>query len=107
MKKLPKEQKLTSTRHELAQFVTDQTGLPYVQSYEVLQLFLDKLIDNLLATNHLELRGFGIFEIIERKGRIGRNPKKPENTVWIPDRKTIRFRPSVLLKKRLGAKKAD
>ena len=40
-----------------------------------------------------------------RKARIGRNPKKPEDTVMIPDRRTVKFRPGRKFRDRLLASK--
>jgi nucleoid DNA-binding protein len=38
-----------------------------------------------------------------RKSRIGRNPKKPENVVTIPERKVVKFKPGKVMKKRVGS----
>jgi len=92
----------TSTRRDIASTMAEQTGVPYGQVYKMLQMFLDNLLENLIENQHLELRGFGVFEIITRKGRVGRNPRKPTEEVWIPDRQVIRFRPSAHLKKQIA-----
>ena len=63
---------------------------------------IEALLDNLKTNGHVELRGFGVFEIVERKGRKGRNPKKPSQEVWIPNRKTIKFKASRLLRDELA-----
>ena len=45
-----------------------------------------------------EFRDFGVFEVVTRKSRIGRNPNKPEDTVEIPTRRVVKFKPSKKLK---------
>ena len=39
-----------------------------------------------------------MFEIKVRKPRIGRNPNKPENTVVIPERRVVKFKPGKEMK---------
>ena len=46
----------------------------------------------------MELRNFGVFDVVTRKARVGRNPKNPTVTVQIPPKKTVRFRPGKELK---------
>ena len=40
----------------------------------------------------IELRNFGVFDVVTRKARVGRNPKMPEVTVHIPAMSKVRFR---------------
>ena len=47
----------------------------------------------------MELRNFGVFDVVTRKARVGRNPKNPTVTVQIPPKKTVRFRPGKELKR--------
>lgn len=46
----------------------------------------------------VQLIGFGTFKTIERKSRMGRNPKKPEELFEIKASKTVRFHASSTLK---------
>jgi len=50
------------------------------------------MADELSNGGHIELRGFGVFEIKTRKASVGRNPRKPKDTVVIPSRKIVKFR---------------
>ena len=69
--------------------------------FAVLQKSLDYIVDALAKGEHVEFRNFGVFTIRERKSRIGRNPKKPQNTVMIPARKVVKFKPGRIMKKRI------
>ncbi len=69
------------------------SGLGHQQIQSIVQLALDGIISALAEDKHVEFRDFGVFEKVNRKGRIGRNPNKPENEVRIPDRKVIKFKP--------------
>ena len=64
----------------------------------MLQKTLDYITEALAANEHVEFREFGVFDVCTRKSRIGRNPKKPENTVIIPERKTVKFKPGKRMK---------
>jgi len=49
-----------------------------------------------------EFRGFGVLFPVVRKARIGRNPKKPLDTVTIPARVVVKFKAGKILKKQLA-----
>ncbi len=66
--------------------------------HRIVQSFLDQIIDSLLSGNRLEFRGFGIFEVKERKQKIGRNPKKASIPIVIPSRRVVAFSPGKRLK---------
>ena len=59
---------------------------------------LDCISDALAEGHKVELRNFGVFDVVTRKARVGRNPKNPPVTVQIPPKKTVWFRPSEELK---------
>jgi integration host factor subunit beta len=52
----------------------------------------------------IEIRGFGGFSTIHRKARIGRNPKTGES-VSVPNRHTVHFKPGLDLRNRVNASK--
>lgn len=78
------------------------TGFSNQQIQAVVQLTLDGIIAALGEDKHVEFRDFGVFEKVERKGRIGRNPNKPENEVQIPNRRVIKFKPGKLMREMLA-----
>ena len=50
----------------------------------------------------VEIRSFGVFEVKNTAARShGRNPKKPQETIYIPARRKTHFRPGRLLKNEL------
>lgn len=64
----------------------------------VVQDFLDSVTENLLEGNRFEFRAFGLFEVVERKAKTGRNPKSPQTPIHIPERKAIKFSPGRKMK---------
>jgi len=57
---------LTITKKELVNRIADQTGQTKVVVKDILQRFLDEIIDELSVGNRLEFREFGVFEVRER-----------------------------------------
>lgn len=81
------------TKRELANQISQATGITQLQVAQVLQCTLDGIIDALAQERNVEFREFGVFEVIQRQARVGRNPNKPEDVVTIPSRKVIKFKP--------------
>lgn len=92
------------TKRELVLKISRETTLTQEEVHVVIQKALDTMAATLLAGRAIEFRDFGVFEPVVRKSRIGRNPKKPDETVQIPDRKSIKFRPGRKLKAQLEGK---
>lgn len=92
----------TLTKKGIAQYVARQGGTERPISQHDLQVLvhhtLDCISDALAEGRKVELRNFGVFDVVTRKARVGRNPKNPTVTVQIPPKKTVRFRPGKELK---------
>ena len=80
------------TKRQLVIRISNETGLTQQQVFGVLQRTLDYITDALVKGNTVEFRDFGVFEVKQRKPRIGRNPNKPEVDVTIPARKVVKFK---------------
>jgi len=46
----------------------------------------------------LEFRDFGVFEVVKRKQKIGRNPKNASVPIIIPERRAVKFTPGKKMK---------
>jgi DNA-binding protein HU-beta len=75
----------------------DATDLPKPKAAEAVNALFDGMRDALLRGDRIELRGFGVFLVKDRKRGIGRNPKTGHE-VEIPPGKTIRFKPGKALR---------
>lgn len=80
------------TKREIAKEVALRIGATQTDSASAVQATLDIMAEELAKGGHIELRGFGVFEIKTRKQSVGRNPRKPEKQVIIPARKIVKFR---------------
>jgi len=90
------------TKRELAVRIAEETGLTQVAVKEVVQKFLDYIVDELAEGRSVEFRNFGVFETVYRKPRMGRNPRFPEQEVEIPGRYVAHFKPGKIMKARIG-----
>ncbi len=81
----------TITKKELVNRISDQTGQTKVVVKDILQKFLDEIIDELAHGNRLEFREFGVFEVRERAARVAQNPRTLEKVV-VPSKRVVKFK---------------
>jgi len=84
-------------KSDLIEKVQEATGLKKPEAADAVNALFDGIRKALLDGQRIELRGFGVFEVKNRKRGIGRNPKTGEE-VEIPPGKTIRFKPGKSLR---------
>ena len=89
------------TKRDLVVRIAAETGLSQQQVMAIIQKTLDYITESLVGRENIEFRDFGVFEVITRKSRIGRNPHKPEDTVVIPERRVVKFKPGKEMKARV------
>jgi len=92
---------MTLTKRGLVMRIAGETGLIQQDVFAVLQKTLDYITESLAKGDNVEFRNFGVFMLKTRKARIGRNPKKPLNTVMIPARRVVKFKPGRIMKKKV------
>ena len=85
--------KKTATKKELINSIASDKKIHPNDARQVIQAFLDKITESLAKGERLEFRDFGIFEIVQRKQKIGRNPKKADIPIVIPAYQTVKFTP--------------
>ena len=91
----------TITRKEIIQKIALILGIPIDEVKSVVNTFLKEIIDHLSQGDRFEFRDFGVFEVVTRKQKIGRNPKKPKIAILIPEQKRVKFSTGKSLKKRV------
>lgn len=89
----------TITKKKLIHTISSSKGLHPNDVRNVIQAFLDAMTDTLSQGDRLEFRDFGVFEIVERKQKIGRNPKNASVPIVIPARKAVKFTPGKKMRK--------
>lgn len=88
-------------KRDLVVRIAKQTGYPQREVMDIVQRFLDGIVDELAMGGNIEFRNFGVFELVTRKSRIGRNPRKADVAITIPERVVVKFRPGKILRDRV------
>ena len=83
----------TVTKKRLINEISQEKGVNPTDVRNVIQAFLDKMTDCLSTGDRLEFRDFGVFEVVVRKRKIGRNPKNAAVPIVIPERSAVKFTP--------------
>ena len=94
----------TITKKKLINSISQEKGIHPNDVRHVIQAFLDKMTDCLSQGDRLEFRDFGVFEVVERKQKIGRNPKKADEPIVIPARSAVKFTPGKKMRKSIEVK---
>ena len=91
--------KRTVTKKDLVNQISQEKNIHPNEVRHIIQAFLDKMMDSLAQGDRLEFREFGIFDVVRRKQKIGRNPKKASVAIVIPSRNAVKFTPGKKMRK--------
>lgn len=80
------------TKKDIIREIAVQTKTDQITTKEIVQKFLDRVLEVLSETGRLELRNFGIFEIKQRAPRKARNPRTNQQ-ITVPSKKVLTFQP--------------
>ena len=92
----------TVTRADLADAVHQEVGLSRQDCAELVERTLELVVQALERGEEVKLSGFGVFQVREKRARVGRNPKTGEPAAIDP-RRVISFRASQLMKAKVQA----
>ena len=81
------------TKADIVNQIAEATGLTKTDTSAVVEGILASLVTAMQQGEHIEIRGFGTFKVVDRAPRTGRNPKTGE-VVKIPSRPMPVFKPS-------------
>ncbi len=85
----------------LVEEVRDRTGLTKKDARNVINAMTDTIKQTLSKGEKVTLVGFGTFQVIKRKARIGRNPQTGA-TIQIPAKRVAKFLPGKAMKGKIG-----
>tara|TARA_B100001123_G_C15218789_1_gene990364 strand:- start:1145 stop:1450 length:306 start_codon:yes stop_codon:yes gene_type:complete len=89
------------TRKDLSNKINQNIGFSKNISSKIVDNFFETLLTEIIKSNKVKISSFGTFSVLNKKPRIGRNPKtKVEANIG--SRKVVSFKPSVLLKEKLN-----
>ncbi|CAN5352465.1 integration host factor subunit alpha [soil metagenome] len=92
----------TVTRADLAEAVHKEVGLSRQDCAELVERTLELVVEALQRGDEVKLSGFGVFQVRDKRARVGRNPKTGEPAPIDP-RRVISFRASQLMKAKVQA----
>ncbi|MCD6416465.1 MAG: HU family DNA-binding protein [Planctomycetes bacterium] len=81
----------TITKRQLCERIAKKTGYTQVVTKEIIQLFLDEIIEELGRGHRMEFRDFGVFDTRLQMPRKARNPRTDEE-VHVSAKVAVRFK---------------
>jgi integration host factor subunit beta len=96
----------TITKKHLVERIAQAKQLKRGDVKQLLQVFLDLIVDELGRGNRIEFREFGVFEVKERAARVAQNPKTMER-VQVPAKRAVKFKAGRDLRERLDTAGRD
>ena len=96
----------TITKKELVLRIAENTHQKQTVTRDIIQLFIDEVINELARGNRLELRDFGVFEVKIRKSRKARNPKTGAE-VRVPEKRVVTIKPGKKMKQYIEEYRPD
>ena len=89
------------TRKNLSDNVHKNLGFSKNISSLIIDDFFESLVSELINFNKINISSFGTFEVVDKKERIGRNPKTKVEAKIVA-RKVVKFKPSNTVKEKLN-----
>jgi len=89
------------TRKKLYNRIHQNLGFSKNLASQIVDDFFELLIDELIKKKEVKISSFGTFKVIDKKERIGRNPKT-RVVAKICARKIVKFKPSLKTKEKIN-----
>ena len=89
------------TRKNFSNNIHQNLGFSKNISTLIINDFFESLILELIKSHKIKISSFGSFEVLDKKERLGRNPKTKVEAKIIA-RKVIKFKPSNTVKEKLN-----
>ena len=90
-------------RKNLSNKIYQNLGFSKNFSSKIVDNFFEIMATELMRSNKVKISSFGTFKVMSKKERIGRNPKT-KIEAKITSRKVVKFKPSLVIKKKLNGK---
>jgi len=94
-------EKKNFTRKDLTIQIYKNLGFSKNFSSNIIDDFFETLKVELINKSKIKISSFGVFKVVNKKERIGRNPKTKVEAK-ISSRKVVKFKPSLILKNKLN-----
>jgi DNA-binding protein HU-beta len=81
-------------KSQLVEAIALESGLSKVDARKSVDAFIDIVIRTLKENDKVTLSGMGVFSVMQRSARVGRNPRTGAQ-VKISPKRVIKFRPTI------------
>ncbi len=81
-------------KSQLVEAISVETGMSKVDARKSVDAFIDIVIRTLKEDDKVSLSGMGVFSVMQRSARVGRNPRTGAQ-VKIAPKRVIKFRPTI------------
>ena len=89
------------TRKDLSNKIHQNLGFSKNLSSKIVDDLFEHIILEIIKLNKIKISSFGTFSILNKKERIGRNPKTRIDAKILP-RKVVKFKPSLYFKEEIN-----
>ena len=89
------------TRKDLSNKIFKNVGFSKNLSQKIIDDLFENIITSIIKSNKIKISSFGTFSILNKKERIGRNPKTGVEAK-ISSRKVVKFKPSFSFKEKIN-----
>ena len=89
------------TRKDLSNKIHKNIGFSKNLSLKIVDDFFESIILEIIKSHKIKISSFGTFSILNKKERMGRNPKTGVQAK-IFSRKVVKFKPSLSFKKKIN-----
>jgi len=89
------------TKADLVEFIYEQAGSSKKEAGEVVEAVFEVIKECLRRREKVKISGFGSFAVSHKHARRGRNPQTGDSIIIDP-RCVLSFKPSHVLKERIG-----
>ena len=89
------------TRKDLSNKIHKNVGFSKNLSLKIVDDFFESIILAIIKSNKIKISSFGTFSILNKKERMGINPKTGAQAK-IFSRKVVKFKPSLSIKKKIN-----
>lgn len=89
------------TRKKLANKINKMLGFSKNFSSSIVDSFFETFVTELIKSNKVKITTFGTHKVLNKKERIGRNPKT-KIEAKVKSRKVVNFKPSLIFKEKIN-----
>lgn len=91
-----------TTKRDMVKRISVETNTPRPVVRQIVQQFLDDIVDELAQGHRIEFRNFGVFDVVRRKPRVARNPRTGL-AIQVPAKTVADFKQGRIMKGRVAA----